>query len=179
MTTPSIKMTPLALASALVLLIAAPVSAQTAAPRSAAAEPAAQPTQPDPHAGHAMHGQPAAGATLTQAQVKTAIEAKGYTNVNDIEFDDGMWEADATSADGNRVDLRFDAASGTVYPDTAVAELTENDIRARLAAAGYTEVRDVKFDDGLWKAEGRKGSEPRMELKLDGKTGAILAQERD
>jgi len=176
MTTPSIKMTPIALASALVMLIAAPASAQTTAPQAAQQ---AQQAQPDPHAGHAMHGQSAAGATMTQAQVKSALEAKGYTNVNDIEFDDGMWEADATSADGNRVDLRFDAASGTVYPDTAVAELTENDIRAKLAAAGYTEVRDVKFDDGLWKAEGRKGTAPRMELKLDGKSGEIVAQERD
>lgn len=172
MTTPSIKMTPIALASALVMLIATPVSAQTTAPQPT-------PAQHDQHAGHAMQGQPAASAPMTQAQVKSALEAKGYTNINDIEFDDGMWEADAKSADGNRVDLRFDATSGTVYTDTAVAELTENDIRANLAAAGYTEVRDVKFEDGLWKAEGRKGKEPRMELKLDGKTGDIVAHERD
>ena len=56
----------------------------------------------------------AAQDALAAAQVRATLEAQGYTRVNDIEFDDGMWEADARSADGKRVDLRLDPDTGEI-----------------------------------------------------------------
>lgn len=116
---------------------------------------------------------------LTAPQVRAQLEAQGYTNVKDVKFDDGMWEADATSADGKRVDVRLDPRTGTVYPDKNVSELSEADIRAQLSAAGYTGVHDVKLDDGLWKADGRTSAGQKVEVRLDPTTGEIVAQEKD
>lgn len=116
---------------------------------------------------------------MTQAQVQAAIEAKGDTRVRDVEFDDGIWTADADSADGRDVDLKFDAATGTVYPDTAVSSLSEADIRARLDAAGCTRVRDVESDDGVWKADADNAAGQKMELKLDPADGRVIGEKRD
>jgi uncharacterized membrane protein YkoI len=124
-------------------------------------------------------GNAAAADTLTKPQVQAMLEAKGYTKVHDIEFDNGMWEAEAESADGRNVDVRLDPRSGTIYPDDAVAELGEADIRARLAAAGYTDVKDVEFDDGMWTAEADTAQGQRMELKLDPRSGEVVGQDRD
>ncbi len=124
-------------------------------------------------------GNAAAADTLTKPQVQAMLETKGYTKVHDIEFDNGMWEAEAESADGRNVDVRLDPRSGTIYPDDAVAELGEADIRARLAAAGYTDVKDVEFDDGMWTAEADNAQGQRMELKLDPVTGEVVGQDRD
>lgn len=121
----------------------------------------------------------AAADTLTKPQVQAMLEAKGYTKVHDIEFENGLWEAEAESADGNNVDLRLDPRSGTIYPDNAVSELGEADIRARLAAAGYTKVEDVEFDDGMWTADADNAQGQRMELKLDPKTGEVIGSDRD
>ena len=115
---------------------------------------------------------------MTAAEVRATLEAQGYTGINDVEFDDGMWEADARSADGNRVQVRLDPASGRIYPDERVATLGEADIRARLTAAGYSKVHDVKFDDGLWKAEADDPSGKEVELRLDPDSGEIVAQDR-
>ena len=60
---------------------------------------------------------------LTAAEVRAKLESQGYTNVNDVEFEDGIWTADARSADGNRVDLSIDPKTGEVYPDEQVATL--------------------------------------------------------
>ena len=57
-------------------------------------------------------GTAAAQDGLTAVQVRAQLEAQGYTAVNDVEFDDGMWEADARSADGNRVEVRLDPKTG-------------------------------------------------------------------
>ncbi|WP_313319055.1 PepSY domain-containing protein [Stenotrophomonas sp.] len=129
----------------------------------------------------ALAGASAAQAqdALTAPQIRAQLEAQGYTDVKDVKFDDGMWEADATSADGKRVDVKLDPRTGTVYPDKAVSQLSEADIRAQLSSAGYTGVNDVKLDDGMWKAKGTTANGEKVEIHLDPATGAVVAQEKD
>lgn len=117
--------------------------------------------------------------TLTAAQVRAGLEAQGYTRVHDVEFEDGVWTADARSADGKRVEVRVDPRTGKVYPDDQVARLGEADVRARLATAGYTNVHDVDYKDGLWTAEADDPAGRDVELKIDPATGAVIGSERD
>jgi uncharacterized membrane protein YkoI len=121
----------------------------------------------------------AADDAMTAPQVRAALEAQGYTKVNDVEFEDGMWKADARSADGQRVELRIDAATGKVFPEDAVAELGEADVRARLSAAGYGNVHDVDFDDGVWTADAEDTNGKDVKLTLDPKTGKVVGKDRD
>lgn len=116
---------------------------------------------------------------LTAAEVRAKLEAQGYTNVNDVEFEDGVWSADARSADGNRVDLSIDPKTGDVYPDEQVATLGKADVEAKLAAAGYANVHDVEFDDGVWKAEAEDAQGKDVELRLDPNTGKVIGKARD
>jgi uncharacterized membrane protein YkoI len=120
-----------------------------------------------------------AQAGLTQAQVRAKLESQGYTKVNDLKFEDGVWKADARSADGNRVDVRIDATSGEVFPDEQVANLSEADVRAKLAAAGYTNVHDVDYEDGIWNAEADDPAGKDVELKIDPNTGKVIGKEKD
>lgn len=116
---------------------------------------------------------------MTESQVRARLEAQGYTKVNDVKFEDGVWKADARSANGNRVDVRIDARSGQVFPDEQVANLSEADVRAQLAAAGYTNVHDVDYEDGIWNAEGDDPSGKDVELKIDPATGEVIGKEKD
>jgi len=116
---------------------------------------------------------------MTEAQVRASLETQGYTKVNDVKFEDGVWKADARSANGNRVDVRIDAKSGKVYPDEQVANLSEADVRAKLAAAGYTHVHDVDYEDGIWNAEADDPADKDVELKIDPRTGAVIGKEKD
>lgn len=116
---------------------------------------------------------------LTAPQVRTQLESQGYTKVKDLEFKDGMWKAEATSANGKDVDVRLDPRTGRVYPEKAVSPLGEADIRAQLSAAGYRDVDEVKFKDGLWKAEGRTADGEKVNLRLDPDTGELITAERD
>ncbi len=119
-------------------------------------------------------------ATMTAAQVRAALTQGGYTDIHDVEFKEGVWKADATDADGRKIDVRLDPATGRIYPETAGAtRLGEADIRARLTAEGYTKIRDVKFDDGLWEAEADTAQGQRVDLKLDPEDGRIVSQSRD
>lgn len=127
----------------------------------------------------AFAGAASAQDALTEAQVKTMLEAQGYTRINDVEFKDGTWKADARSADGNRVDLRVDAATGKVYPETQVANLGKADVEAKLATAGYLNVHDLEFRDGIWTAEAENEDGKDFELRIDAATGDIIGKRKD
>ena len=116
---------------------------------------------------------------LTQPQIQARLEAQGYTRVNDVKFEDGVWKADARSANGNRVDVRIDPRTGQVYPDEQVANLGEADVRAKLAAAGYTNVHDVDYEDGIWNAEADDPQGKDVELKIDPVNGKVIGKEKD
>ena len=131
-------------------------------------------------AGVASAQQPATQRpAMTEAQVRASLEANGYTSVNDVKFEDGVWKADARSADGNRVDVRVDATTGVIRPDEQVATMSEADVRAALAAQGYTNVHDVDYEDGIWNAEADDPAGKDVELKIDPDTGKVMGQEKD
>lgn len=117
-------------------------------------------------------------ASLTEPQVRELLTKAGYTRIDDLEFEDGMWETDATSADGNRVDLRVDAG-GKVYAEDVVSNLTAEDVKAKVTAAGYSKVHDVDYDDGVWKADAEREDGKNIEVSVDAKDDRILAVEND
>ncbi len=127
----------------------------------------------------AVAGVAAAQDAVTEAQVKSTLEANGYTKINDIKFKDGAWKADARSADGNRVDVRVDAATGKIYPDTLVANLNKADVEAKLTVAGYVNVHDLNFRNGVWEAEAENDSGQDFELRIDAATGEIIGKRKD
>ncbi|UOV03891.1 PepSY domain-containing protein [Pseudoxanthomonas sp. F37] len=123
---------------------------------------------------------PTAGKdALKEPQVRALLTEKGYTHIDDLDFEDGMWETDATSANGDRVDVRINPATGEVMAEKLVSDLSENDVKARLTAAGYSKIHDVDFDDGVWKAEAERADGNDVEIHLAANTGEIIHVEND
>jgi uncharacterized membrane protein YkoI len=114
---------------------------------------------------------------MTEPQVRAQLEAKGYTDVHDLKFKDGMWKAEADSADGNDLDVRIDASTGKIYPDAKVATLSKHDVEAALETQGYTDVHDVDFDEGVWKAKADNPAGKTVELRIDPDTGKVIGTE--
>ena len=56
----------------------------------------------------------AAQPDLNAAQIIQKLQALGYTAIEDIEKDDGVWEVEATSPSGARVDLTLDLKDGRI-----------------------------------------------------------------
>lgn len=119
------------------------------------------------------------GTALTEAQVKATLEAQGYSRINDLKFKDGVWKADARSADGNRVDVRLDPKTGQVFPDEQVANLSEADVKAKLSAQGYTDIHDVSFRNGIWNAKVKNSAGVALELRIDPSSGDVIGQDED
>lgn len=127
------------------------------------------------------HAQTTAESGLKQSEVKALLDQQGYSRVDKIEFNDGLWEAKATSANGERVDLRVEPVSGRVYVEDGkvVSRLSEDEVRASLTAQGFSRIHDLKFKDGLWQAEAENSSGQEVELRLDPADGAVVSAQND
>lgn len=116
---------------------------------------------------------------LTEAQVRQLLAEQGYTKIDDLDFKSGVWKGEATSANGKRTDVKVDPANGQVFTDAPVSNLSENDIKAKLTAAGYTKVHSVEFDDGLWKAKAERADGQDFKVQLSPKDGSVVSAEND
>ncbi|CAG2082023.1 putative membrane protein YkoI [Xanthomonas arboricola] len=115
---------------------------------------------------------------LTSSEVTSMLTGKGYTKVHDVKFEHGVWTADARSGDGKDVDVRIDPVTGRVYGDQTTSKLSEADIRAALSTGGYSNVHDLKFEDGLWNADAERGGQ-KVELHVDPEDGHVVSVDND
>ena len=118
------------------------------------------------------------GSPMTEANVRALLSAQGYTGINDVEFKEGMWTADAKSADGNHVEVKVDN-SGKIIPDQHVATIGKDQIIIMAQQAGYKNVHDVEFEGGVWKVEANMADGTDVELKMDPNDGHILGSSAD
>jgi hypothetical protein len=65
-----------------------------------------------------------------------------------------------------------------VFAQTSTG-LDENAIIRNLESAGYTDVRDLEKDDGIWEAEATNAAGQRVELDIDPTSGAVIREEPD
>jgi len=121
---------------------------------------------------------PNTGSALTEADVRALMANQGYTEINDVEFKEGVWTADGKSADGNHVEVKVDN-TGKIIPDTGVATISKDQIIIKAQEAGYKNVHDVQFEGGVWKVEADMADGTDVELKMDPNDGHIMGSEAD
>jgi hypothetical protein len=112
------------------------------------------------------------------ADVTAKLQAAGYAEVRDVEFDGGVWEAEVKRADGRWGEVAMDAASGEIFDAKAGKPMLDaRGVAEALEAAGYTEITDLDRDGGLWEAEARDKDGTRVELRLAGHDGRVLSSD--
>ena len=126
-----------------------------------------------------VHAQ--AGTPIALDQATRIAQQAGYGAVRGAELDDGVWEVLASAADGSRVTVHIDAATGEILSPAQPGQrqLGIDDVMARLAAAGYTDVKELERDDGFWTAEVRTSMGFERDVRVHPITGAVDVERWD
>ncbi|HEY8682588.1 MAG TPA: PepSY domain-containing protein [Rhodanobacter sp.] len=122
--------------------------------------------------------QPPTGGSTEEA-VKAAIASAGYKEVKGLKFKNGVWRSKARGGNKQWVKLAVGPINGKVYAADTPSKLSKDEISAKLATAGYQNVKDVKFDDGLWAAEAKTPHGDDVDLLVDPDDGSVVAKSRD
>jgi len=115
----------------------------------------------------------------TPLDVTTALNAAGYGHVRDVEFDDGLWEAEVRRQNGRWSDVHVDPTTGDVLDASTATLLSAADVIVLLANQGYEVTGGLEREDGLWEAEASDAQGQRLDLRIDGRNGRVLFSEVD
>lgn len=128
----------------------------------------------------ALVATPAVAADLSAAQVQAKLKAAGYTQVHELERDDGLWEADVSRADGSFEEVIIDPANGEIFdPRSGRTLLDAGQILALADKAGFRQVESFERDGATWKLEARNARNQRVEVRMSGHDGRVLSSKRD
>lgn len=123
---------------------------------------------------------PALAAELSAADVQAKLRAAGYTQVRELERDDGVWEADVTRADGSMDDVIIDPANGEIFdPRSDRAMLDAGKILALAGKAGLSRIESIERDGATWTLEARNARDQRVDVRMSGYDGRVLSTRRD
>ncbi|HAI45301.1 hypothetical protein D3C87_433890 [compost metagenome] len=123
---------------------------------------------------------PAFAAELGAAQVQAKLRAAGYTQVHELERDDGLWEADVSRADGSFEEVIVDPATGEIFdPRSNRALLDAGQVLALAEKAGLRQIESFERDGATWKLEARNARNQRVEVRMSGHDGRVLSSKRE
>ncbi|MFN3689025.1 hypothetical protein [Salinarimonas sp.] len=112
-------------------------------------------------------------ATIDEERVRELLEARGVTDVEDLERgDDGFYTASATWY-GEDVDLRIDGVSGVIVEPE---RLNEDQIAYVLEEEGFSEVSDIEREGEFYTATAER-DDSEYRVRVDARTGAVIEEE--
>lgn len=113
------------------------------------------------------------------ADVVAIVKTQRYTDVDGLVMGpEGLWHAQAREDDGTWRDVRIDPNNGRVLSGLDTP-LDEGDIRERMAARGFAEVRDVNWNDGVWEVEAVTPTGQHVQLMLEPEDAEVMAEVAD
>lgn len=116
----------------------------------------------------------------TADQALQAFRKAGHEQVRDLEWDNGLWEAEVSSVAGFWRDVVLDPRTGKVLDgNSGEPTLARQVIVEKLVSAGYTGVHDLDREGAVWEAEALRRDGQAVDLRLNAHTGAILSEEID
>lgn len=116
---------------------------------------------------------------LTQSEVEGRIASTGFTEFRLLNFKNGIWKADARGGEKEWVEIYVHPITGKVFQEGTPSPLNKQEIEAKVTAAGYQNVHDVDFEDGIWKAEADNGKGEEVNLLIDPDDGSVIGEARD
>ena len=122
----------------------------------------------------------AALAGGSPADVVATLNAAGYAEVREVEFEDGLWEAEVRRANGLWGEVAIDPANGEVFDAQSPRPLIELPaVVAAIENAGYRQIHDIDREGALWDADAYDRDGQRVELRISGYDGRIVTVQPD
>lgn len=115
----------------------------------------------------------------SEADARAALSRQGYGAIHELEYEDGLWEAEVVRVDGSRGEVVVDGTGRIHDARDGRARLDAVAIGAALSAAGYREVHEIERDGAVWSADAMAADGRKVELRLSAYDGSVLSEQID
>jgi hypothetical protein len=110
------------------------------------------------------------------------IEKKGYQDIRSVEFEDGIYKAEATNREGKEVKIYIDPLTNKILSvkigwkikrKINTVHFSVLDILKKVEEAGYQNIYEVELDGNQYEIKAFDRSGRKSKLKVDINTGKI------
>jgi uncharacterized membrane protein YkoI len=118
---------------------------------------------------------------LPISNVLEQLQKAGYSNVQKIEYEHGVYKVEMLNDQGYKTKLRMDATTGTILkPVTTTKNITNlQQIVKNLQNAGYRNIRKIEMEQGQYKVTAYDNQGQKIKLKVNAATGNIDSRKHD
>jgi hypothetical protein len=112
---------------------------------------------------------------LTMSEIAKRLQAVGYSNIKEIEFEHGLYYAEVYSKDGCALKLKIDPYTGE-YQRPGVNKLeglSLSDALKKAAAAGYLQVNRAEVKGGIYELRALDAQGHKVKVLVDPATGNL------
>lgn len=114
--------------------------------------------------------------TINMEKILSSLQTAGCTAIKEIEYDDGVYKADAVCAQGQYVKIRLDSATGKIISPKLSNEkrLSMMEAVKAVEAVGYTHIYKIETKSQYYKIKAiDSASNKKVELEVNATTGKI------
>ena len=122
-----------------------------------------------------MASTPTIATAINGGLVRQQLEAAGYSQIHDLEHDDGLWEADAIGPDKRRTRVAVDTTRGEIFdPNNGRQLLDAQQVLDQLKKHGFANVRSLDREGATWDVEVDDAQGRPRQLRLSGHDARLL-----
>ncbi len=121
-------------------------------------------------------------ATIQISAVIQNLQAKGYKNIHEVKFDDGIYKAEASNADGKEIKLHINPQTNEITKikiehkiklKPNLGKLSMLDIIKKVEKAGYHHVYKIEFKGKKYEIKALNKNGKKTKLRVNANTGEI------
>lgn len=107
-------------------------------------------------------------------KIVSNLQEQGYKAIKSVEFDDGIYEAEVVTDQGQKLELKINPASGEITNKPTPLKISINEALIKAKEAGYVDPYEVEVKDNGYKIKAFEGkSDNKEKIFINGQTGVI------
>ncbi|MDC0535713.1 PepSY domain-containing protein [Francisellaceae bacterium] len=107
-------------------------------------------------------------------KIITNLQDKGYKAIKSVEFDNGGYEAEVVTDQGQELDLSISPATGEIINPPKALAFSMNDALKKAEKAGYVDAYEIEAEDGGYKIKAfEANSQQKEKIFINGQNGIL------
>ncbi len=117
--------------------------------------------------------------SLPMSQILQHLLSKGYHTIQEVEFDDGLYEVEALDEQGNQIILRMNPQTGDLIKNQNTQKYPISLLEAaqKIEGAGYHSIYKIESHGSQYEVKALGKEDTIVKLRVDANTGKINRDE--
>ncbi|MGQ3890309.1 PepSY domain-containing protein [Legionella sp. CNM-1927-20] len=118
-------------------------------------------------------------ADMRLSTILKKLTDEGYTNIQDVEIEDGVLSVEGTNKEGVQFELHLNPKTGKFIKKKEMAQpkVSIIDVVKKFENDNKLSIIEIEFDEGIYKVKAMTSDKKEKEFQVDPKTGETKSED--